>query len=289
MNSEDRDEIHIKLVVATPIEDSVISDITERLQKVHSDTTLTSITQSEGALFFHCPSSNPEVRDRFVDLFIQWLDTRALSITNYNIILGRLWDSFFERWFCCYPLPRPLPFLPIPQTSLYHLSRSAIVICLIVTAPAGPAVALVILQERGNPQRGAHLSTPMVVPSSLSMAVGNGAWRDTLIGNAPGKRSYAWMGAQLHVSRHPEIGRDTSSVRSERCSWGPNAAMTVTLVYCDESTYTNYIISETWGILLPGNVDMTESLSITFCLFVERVGHLASSSCARQTRGDRPT
>jgi hypothetical protein len=24
-----------------------------------------------------------------VDLFIQWLDTRAVSITNYNIILGR--------------------------------------------------------------------------------------------------------------------------------------------------------------------------------------------------------
>jgi hypothetical protein len=25
-----------------------------------------------------------------VDLFIQWLDTQAVSITNYNIILGRL-------------------------------------------------------------------------------------------------------------------------------------------------------------------------------------------------------
>ncbi|PKX88989.1 uncharacterized protein P174DRAFT_61311 [Aspergillus novofumigatus IBT 16806] len=90
MDSEDRDEIHIKLVVATPIKDSVVSDITERLQKVHSDATLTSITQSEGALFFHCPSSDPEVRDKFVDLFIQWLDTQAVSITNYNIILGRL-------------------------------------------------------------------------------------------------------------------------------------------------------------------------------------------------------
>jgi hypothetical protein len=90
MDSEDKDEIHIKLVVPTPIKDSVVSDITERLQKVLSDTTLTSITQSEGALFFHCPSSDPDVRDKFVDLFIQWLDTRAVSITNYNIILGRL-------------------------------------------------------------------------------------------------------------------------------------------------------------------------------------------------------
>jgi hypothetical protein len=90
MDSENKDEIHIKLVVPIPIADSVVSDITERLQKVHPDTRLTSITQSEGALFFHCPSSDPNVRDKFGDLFTQWLDTRAVPITNYNIILGRL-------------------------------------------------------------------------------------------------------------------------------------------------------------------------------------------------------
>lgn len=93
MDSEDKDAIHIKLVVPNPIEDSVVSDITENLQKVHSDTTLTSITQTEdnrSTLFFYCPSSDPDVRDKFVDLFKEWLDTRTVRITNYNVIRGRL-------------------------------------------------------------------------------------------------------------------------------------------------------------------------------------------------------
>ncbi|PKX89891.1 uncharacterized protein P174DRAFT_445748 [Aspergillus novofumigatus IBT 16806] len=90
MDSENKDEIHIKLAVPIPIIDSVVSDMTEHLQKVHSGTRLTSISQSEGGLFFHCPSSDPIVRDAFADLFTQWLDTQAVPITNYNIILGRL-------------------------------------------------------------------------------------------------------------------------------------------------------------------------------------------------------
>jgi hypothetical protein len=90
MDSETKDEIHIILTVPIPVTDLVVSNITEHLQEVHSDTTLTSINQSQGRLFFHCPSSDPDIRDKFGHLFIQWLDTGAVPITNFNMILGRL-------------------------------------------------------------------------------------------------------------------------------------------------------------------------------------------------------
>ncbi|RJE27653.1 hypothetical protein PHISCL_00078 [Aspergillus sclerotialis] len=68
MSSEDKDEIHIKIVVPTPIEEPVVSGITEHLQKIHPNTTLTSITRSEGTLWFNSPASEPNIRDKFGDL-----------------------------------------------------------------------------------------------------------------------------------------------------------------------------------------------------------------------------
>ncbi|KAL2809265.1 hypothetical protein BJX63DRAFT_406192 [Aspergillus granulosus] len=77
--------IHIRLRVPVPIEDSVVSDITEHLQKVHSDTTLTSITHSEGYLFFKCPISDWSIQQKFGHLFTEWLDTQTVPLNSYAI------------------------------------------------------------------------------------------------------------------------------------------------------------------------------------------------------------
>jgi hypothetical protein len=89
MDSEPKDEMLLILALPFPITDSVISNVTEHIQKVHSDTTLTSINQSQRRLFFHCPTSDPDIQHKFWHPFWQWLlDTKEVPITNFQINLG---------------------------------------------------------------------------------------------------------------------------------------------------------------------------------------------------------
>ena len=82
--------IHITLTVPIPIEDSIVSDITEHLCKIYSETTLVSTDEDKGHLFFHCDIEDPSIRDSFGDLFLQWLNTQAVPILNYRLIRGRI-------------------------------------------------------------------------------------------------------------------------------------------------------------------------------------------------------
>jgi hypothetical protein len=89
-SGQEQDGIHITLTVPVPIEDSIVSNITEHLRKIYSEITLVSIDEDKGHLSFHCDTADSSIRDSFYDLFQQWLDTQAIPILNYRLIRGRV-------------------------------------------------------------------------------------------------------------------------------------------------------------------------------------------------------
>jgi hypothetical protein len=89
-SGQEQGGIHILLTVPIPIEDSIVSDITEHLRKIYSETTLVSTDEDKGHLSFHCDTEDPSIRDSFGYLFDQWLDTQAIPIRNYRLIRGRI-------------------------------------------------------------------------------------------------------------------------------------------------------------------------------------------------------
>jgi hypothetical protein len=89
-SGQEQDGIHITLTVPKPIKDSIVSDITEHLRKNYSETTLISIDEDKGHLFFRCDTEDPSIRDSFGNLFQQWLNTQTIQILNYRLIRGRI-------------------------------------------------------------------------------------------------------------------------------------------------------------------------------------------------------
>ena len=74
-----------KYFVTVPIEDSIVSDITEHLRKIYSETTLVSTDEDKGHLSFRCDTEDPSIRDSYGNLFQQWLNTQAHSSSLHTI------------------------------------------------------------------------------------------------------------------------------------------------------------------------------------------------------------